>query len=97
MPDPQLILDYASPRKRRRMRLPAKSMLTVTHGPDGSVRVVERLAGEAQAAVMAAAFGVFVAWMAGSTAARHLLWVLRHRYGPFDIIILGVLVLSGLA
>lgn len=91
MSDPQPILDYASPRTRGRVRLPAKSVLTLSHGLGGSVTVVEQLKGEAPAAVFATAFALFVAWTAGSVAVEQTAWVLRHRHTTGDFIVLAIL------
>ena len=55
MTDPAAILDYASPRKRGRFRLPATSTLTCDVGDD-TVVVEQRLAGKAEA-IAALAFG----------------------------------------
>jgi hypothetical protein len=91
MSDPQLILDYASPRKRRRVRLPARSVLTLNHGVGGSVTVVEQLKGEAPGAVFATAFALFVAWTAGSVTVGQTKWVLRHRHTTGDFVVLAIL------
>jgi hypothetical protein len=93
----QLVLDYASPRKRGRMRLPAKSVLTLSHGLGGSVTVVEQLKGEAPAAVFATAFALFVAWTAGSVTVGQTAWVLRHRHTAADFIVLAILAAAVLA
>ena len=59
MPDDnELILDYASPRKRVRFRLPAKSSLLVVGDPDWVV-ITEKLAGD-QGAIPALCFAGFV-------------------------------------
>lgn len=97
MSEPQPILDYASPRKRGGVRLPANSVLTVTHGPDGSQRIVEQLAGQVLPTLFAAAFGVFVAWIAGSATVRETAWILRHRHTVFDFIMPGIMGLSAAA
>jgi hypothetical protein len=55
---PVLILDYASPRTRTRLRMPSKSVLDVIEEP-GGILVVETLSGRAEA-VGAIAFGVFM-------------------------------------
>src|SRR5688500_4694799 len=94
---PQPILDYASPRKRGNVRLPAKSVLTVTHGPDGSVRVVERLEGQVSAAVFASAFGLFVACVAVAGVVHETRWILRHRHGLLEVMLVGILTFSALA
>ena len=58
MDDTAAILDYASPRKRGRLRLPATSRVTVT-ASDGRVTVEESLAGQPEA-IAGLAFGALV-------------------------------------
>src|SRR5688500_18428981 len=79
------------------MRLPAKSVLTLSHGLGGSVTVVEQLKGEAPAAVFATAFALFVAWTAGSVTVGQTAWVLRHRHTAADFIVLAILAAAVLA
>jgi hypothetical protein len=97
MSQPQLVLDYASPRKRGKVRLPARSALEVTQDArDGRVCVVETLAGRA-GAIMAIVFGVFVAVVAGSGAVSETLWVLRHRHYPIDFLPPIIMTVTALA
>jgi hypothetical protein len=97
MSEPQLILDYASPRKRGKVRLPAQSVLEVTQDArDGSVRIVETLAGRV-VAIMAIVFGVFVAAVAGFGAVRETLWVLHHRHYPIDFLPPMIMALAAIA
>ncbi len=68
MNDADSILDYASPRKRSVLRLPAVSRLSVDVG-DGRVHVQESLVGKAQEAVAALTFGIVVLAVASSATA----------------------------
>jgi hypothetical protein len=56
--EPKAVLDYASPRKWSKARLPAQSLLMIKTLPDGSAHVVETLVGK-PAAVGAIAFAAF--------------------------------------
>lgn len=87
--DPSPILDYASPRPRRRLRLPAKSVLDVRVDPDGlGVTIVEKLAGVPEA-VAGMIFAVFVLVVAGATASINLriAWVKHHLIDPFGVML----------
>jgi hypothetical protein len=64
--EPAAILDYASPRKRGKMRLPAVSRLAVAVD-HGRVTVVESLAGQA-VATAALCFGTFIVLLVGAGA-----------------------------
>src|SRR3954466_11257351 len=89
MPDPSPILDYASPRPRRKLRLPAKSVLDVRVDPDGlGITIVERLAGVPQA-VVGIVFAVFVLLVVGFTAFLSLRtqWVKHHGIDPPGVIL----------
>jgi hypothetical protein len=95
--EPQLILDYASPRKRGKVRLPARSVLEVTQDArDASVRIVETLSGR-EFAIIAIVFGVFVAAVAGFGAVRETLWVLHHRHYPIDFLPPMIMAVAALA
>lgn len=61
MSDPSPILDYASPRKRGKVRLPAESTLTYDVG-EGEVTIVERLRGLGNAYGAIAFAGAILAW-----------------------------------
>ena len=95
MSEPQLILDYASPRKRGKVRLPANSVLAVTHERDGSVRVAESLAGR-HGIMFPIAFGLFVACVAGYATFRETHWILHHRHKPIDFAIPVMMAMFGL-
>jgi hypothetical protein len=80
-----LILDYASPRKRGRLRLPSRSVLDVVRDEPGRVLVIEKLKGKGEA-IGAIAFALFMlVYMAALMWAQWKYgaqWVL----GPFWII-----------
>src|SRR3954468_13625770 len=87
--EPSPILDYASPRPRRKLRLPAKSVLDVRVDPDGlGITIVERLAGipEAVAGIL---FAVFVLLVVGLTSFLSLRaqWVKHHGIDPPGVIL----------
>jgi hypothetical protein len=89
MSDLSPILDYASPRPRRRLRLPAKSVLDVRVDPDGlGVTIVEKLAGIPQA-VAGMIFAVFVLIIAGAMAwiSLRTVWVKHHEIDAFGAIL----------
>ena len=85
MSDPQLILDYASPRKRGSVRLPATSKLSITTDADGSARVLETLRAHPWP-LFAICFGVLVTCVLLAGAARETLWLLDHRHIAADFI-----------
>jgi len=91
MSEPQLILDYASPRKRGKVRLPANSELKVATEMDGAVKVVETLAGR-DIAVMAVIFGLIVAAVASYGAVRETLYLLRRRHDVIDFSLPAIMV-----
>jgi hypothetical protein len=88
MPEPQMILDYASPRKRSRFRLASKSLLDC--GWVGEELVVrEWLAGQAEAKRAIAVTGVMLAISGGLIASE---W---HRTAVgFLIFILAIMGLA---
>src|SRR4051812_25651681 len=88
MPEPNLILDYASPRKRSRFRLASKSLLDCRWaGEDLIVR--ESLAGQSEAKMAIAATGVMLAISGGLVASE---W---HRTAVgFLIFILAIMGLA---
>jgi hypothetical protein len=80
---PLILLDYASPRKRLKLRMPAKSILDICHD-DGRVSVIERLKGRGEAIGAMCFAGFMLLYMAALMVAerRHgAAWVL----GPFWI------------
>ena len=85
MDDSAAILDYASPRKRGRLRLPAVSRLAVAFEGD-RVTVEESLAGQTGAAAAALVFGLITTAAAASAAVacgydfRHHHWF--HDWQP---------------
>jgi hypothetical protein len=86
------ILDYAGPRKRSVLRLPAVSRLAVDVA-DGRVAVVESLAGQSQAMV-ALAFGLFVlavVGLAGGDAAYDFRHHHLHRDWEEQVIVPAIL------
>src|SRR5438067_2322708 len=89
MTDPSPILDYASPRPRRKLRLPARSVLDVRVDPDGmGMMIVEKLAGIPQALV-GIVFAVFVLLVVGMTSFLSLRtqWVKHHGIDPPGVIL----------
>jgi hypothetical protein len=88
--EPSLILDYASPRKRVRLRMPAKSRIDVICEP-GQVDVIETLKGKGQAigGIVFACFVLLVMLKLILTERHGTVWVL----GPFWFAEAGVLVL----
>ncbi len=82
MDDSGAILDYASPRKRGRLRLPAVSRLTVAVA-DGRVTVEESLAGRAGVAAAALLFGL-ITTCAAAMAAMASGYDFRHHHWFHD-------------
>jgi hypothetical protein len=87
-----LILDYASPRKRGRLRLPSRSVLDVVRDEPGRVLVIEKLKGKGEA-IGAIAFALFMLAYMGA-----LMWAERKHgaqwvLGPFWIIEATLIVL----
>ncbi len=80
MNDAGAILDYASPRKRGKLRLPAVSRLAVTVD-DGRVTIEESLAGEAEA-VTALVFAFVVLLVVGSSVVGAVYDFKHHRVRP---------------
>ena len=86
---PSPILDYASPRPRRRLRLPARSVIDVRVDPDGrGVTIREQLAGipEAIAGMM---FALFVLLVVGAVAYTSLRaeWMKHHDVHPLGAVL----------
>ena len=96
MDQPQLVLDYASPRKRGKVRLPATSRLDVFADPDGTVRVVETLTGHGTA-VFALAFGLGIAFFVGFTVWTEMARTLRRSPDAFQLVATLILVASLIA
>jgi hypothetical protein len=88
MSEPNLILDYASPRKRSRFRLASKSLLDC-RWVEEDLAVREWLAGQSQAKLAIAVTGVMLALSGGIVASE---W---HRTAVGMLLI--ILVLIGLA
>jgi hypothetical protein len=96
MSQPQLVLDYASPRKVGRVRLPAQSELIISQTPEGEVRVLERLRGR-HSAIAAVLFGAFFLISAGMSTVNQVQWVMRHRHWPSDWVVPGFLAILTIA
>ncbi|MGB7156889.1 MAG: hypothetical protein WBD40_02415 [Tepidisphaeraceae bacterium] len=90
MSEPQLILDYASPRKRGGVRLPATSKLAVTQDPRGEVRVVETLRGKDQA-LFGIVFGIAVTLIVTVVTSREVLHATRHDPKLIDFLLPAIL------
>jgi hypothetical protein len=88
-PQPAIILDYASPRKRVRLRMPAKSHIDLAREP-GKVMVIEYLRGKADAIGGIVFAGLMLAYLGlFCLTVRNATWVL----GPFWLAEAGVLLL----
>src|SRR5690349_8229744 len=90
MSEPNLILDYASPRKRSRFRLASKSLLDCSWTGEELV-VREWLAGQAEAKKAIAATGVMLAISGGVVASE---W---HRTAVGMLIFIFVIIALALA
>ena len=90
MSDPELILDYASPRRRGGMRLPVESQIQITYDRD-STTVSESLKGR-NSAIVAIIFAVFVlSVLLNSIVSELMLWRSHPAGGPEVSILLSVL------
>jgi hypothetical protein len=88
---PAPILDYASPRPRGKVRLPARSVLHLQRDPArGETRVIEALEGKAQATA-ALIFAAFVLIVMIATMYPELAKMFRERAPNPLVVILGPL------
>lgn len=88
---PSPILDYASPRPRRRLRLPARSVIDVQVDPFGrGVTIVEKLQGIPEA-IAGMGFAVFVLIVVGAVAYSSLRheWLKHHAIHPMGALLGG--------
>ncbi len=94
MAEQTLILDYASPRPRGKVRLPAESKLDI-RGDKESLQIIETLKGRSRA-LAAITFGVFVLIVIGLACgySARMAYLRPSRYGLESPIILGTLWLA---
>jgi hypothetical protein len=82
MADPRPILDYASPQKHGRVRLPTVSRIDSELREDGSFVIIERLDGRREA-IGAIAFAIFMLIYLAVLIIASFVWLGWHRNAGF--------------
>src|SRR5213078_3823867 len=96
--EPRAVLDYASPRKWSKARLPAQSLLMIKDLPDGGAQVVETLVGK-PAAVAAIAFAAFPLVINVMMFGQEFVvfWQKHRNYVISNLIVLGMAIVATVA